>query len=193
MKVFPVFFLVLIVTITACHSPIQKDAKADTLADTAKFYPLRIFFKEQIEYVDLRNFLIYRITEKDGKKDSATITKEQFALLAATFFTKDISDPQVKVLYKESAFHDLSTGSITLNYKPSDNKAIVQNIDILLDEQTNLVKRVFIRAQFQKGDTMFTEQYNWKANKSFQINRSITSRNGYASTELNYINWNDKP
>jgi hypothetical protein len=193
MKMFPVFFLLLIVTIAACHSPAQKDAKTGTLADTAKFYPLRNFFKEQIQYVDLRNFPIYRITEKDGKKDSADITKEQFASLAASFFSKDISDPKVKALYKESAFHDLSTGSITLNYKPSDSKASVQNIDILLDEQTNLVKRVFIRVLYLKADTTFTEQYNWKANKSFQINRFITATKGYTSTELNYINWNDKP
>lgn len=193
MKLFPVFFLLLIVPLTACHSPGQKDAKTDILADTAKFYPLRIFFKEQIQYVDLRNFPIYRVTEKDGKKDSSAITKDQFVALAETFFDKDISEPRVKALYKESAFHDLSTGSITLNYKPSDNKAPVQNVDILLDEQTNLVKRVFIRVLYLKGDTTFIEQYNWKANKSFQVNRSITTANGYTSTELNYINWNDKP
>ena len=193
MKLFPVFFLLLIVPLTACHSPGQKDAKTDILADTAKFYPLRIFFKEQIQYVDLRNFPIYRVTEKDGKKDSSAITKDQFVALAETFFDKDISEPRVKALYKESAFHDLSTGSITLNYKPSDNKAPVQNVDILLDEQTNLVKRVFIRVLYLKGDTTFIEQYNWKANKSFQVTRSITTANGYTSTELNYINWNDKP
>ena len=193
MKLFPVFFLLLIVPLTACHSPGQKDAKTDILADTAKFYPLRIFFKEQIQYVDLRNFPIYRVTEKDGKKDSSAITKDQFVSLAETFFDKDISEPRVKALYKESAFHDLSTGSITLNYKPSDNKAPVQNVDILLDEQTNLVKRVFIRVLYLKGDTTFIEQYNWKANKSFQVTRSITTANGYTSTELNYINWNDKP
>lgn len=193
MKLFPVFFLLLIVPLTACHSPGQKDAKTDILADTAKFYPLRIFFKEQIQYVDLRNFPIYRVTEKDGKKDSSAITKDQFVALAETFFDKDISEPRVKALYKESAFHDLSTGSITLNYKPSDNKAPVQNVDILLDEQTNLVKRVFIRVLYLRGDTTFIEQYNWKANKSFQVNRSITTAKGYTSTELNYINWNDKP
>ena len=193
MKLFPIFFLLLIVPLTACHSPGQKDAKTDILADTAKFYPLRIFFKEQIQYVDLRNFPIYRVTEKDGKKDSSAITKDQFVALAETFFDKDISEPRVKALYKESAFHDLSTGSITLNYKPSDNKAPVQNVDILLDEQTNLVKRVFIRVLYLRGDTTFIEQYNWKANKSFQVNRSITTAKGYTSTELNYINWNDKP
>lgn len=192
MKILPVFFLLLL-AIAGCHSSQPKNSVADPATDTSKFYPLRNFIKEQIQYVDLRNFPIYRITEKDGKKDSASLTKEQFIAMAETFLDKDISEPTVKALYKESAFNDLSTGSITLNYKPTDNNAPVQNIDILLDEQTNLVKRVFIRVLQRKGDTTFSEQYNWKANKSFQINRTMTTSGGFTSTELNYINWNDKP
>ncbi|MCA6451333.1 MAG: hypothetical protein IM584_02490 [Chitinophagaceae bacterium] len=184
----------LFILITGCRSKKPASAKnAAQVSDTAKFYPLHQFFTEQIQYVDLRNFPIYQIREKDGKKDSLPISKEQFIGLAQVFLAHSLTDPKVKSLYKESVFQDLSTGSVTLNYSPADANAEVQNIDILLEESTNLVKRVFIRCLHTKGDTTIAEQCNWKANKSFQINRTITTGNGYSVTELNYINWNDKP
>lgn len=184
----------LLLLITGCNS--KKPAPGKNVAqasDTAKFYPLHQFFTDQVQYVDLRNFPIYQIREKDGKRDSLPLSKEQFISLSQVFLAHSLTDPKVKILYKESVFQDLSTGSVTLNYMPADANAEVQNIDILLEESTNLVKRVFIRCLHTKGDTTIAEQCNWKANKSFQISRNITTGNGYSATELNYINWNDKP
>lgn len=163
------------------------------VADTAKFYPLTGFFKTQIEYVDLRNFPLYLIRTIDGKKDSTTINKDTFISLATVFLNRAISEQKVKALYKETVFHDLSTGSYTLNYSTVDPSVEVRSIDILLDEETNYVKRVFIKSIYLRGDTSIEEQCNWKAFKSFQINRSLQTNTGYASTELNYINWNDTP
>jgi len=193
MKILAPFIFFSLLIISACNTQKPKTQPAAPIEDTAKFYPLYSFFKKQIEYVDLRNFPIYRVTIKDGKKDSAAITKDAFIAMAGIFYTRDISDPKIKALYKETVYHDLSTGSITLNYSPTDSKADVQNIDVLLDEETNIVKRVFIRSVYTKGDTTVSEQCNWKADKSFQVNKTFTTKNGYTSTELNYVNWNDKP
>jgi hypothetical protein len=193
MKLLSAILGIYIMILVACQSKPANKQPAAQPSDTSKFYPLRTFFKEQIQYVDLRGFTIYRITEKDGKKDSAGISKEAFIALAGVFLERDISDPSIKALYKESVFHDLSTESITLNYTPVNSDAQVRNIDILLDEQTNMVKRVFIRSVYTKGDTTISEQCNWKTNKSFQVNRSLSAKKGYTSTELNFVNWNDTP
>jgi hypothetical protein len=67
----------------------------------------------------------------------------------------------------------------------------IQNIDILLDENTSIVKRVFVRTEINHNDTSIIEQCNWKADKSFQINRVSKTPSGYVSNEFNYINWND--
>lgn len=179
--------------VLACRnsSPPPADQKT-AAADTAKFYPLDQFFKQQIEYVDLHNFPVYRITTRNGKQDSAAISTEEFKKYASTFLKYDLSDPAVKAGYRETVFQDLSTGSLTLNYAPA-GVATVRNIDVLLDEESHIVKRVFIRAQYAAGDTTVTEQCSWKADKSMQINRSLTGPGGGTRTELNYINWNDKP
>lgn len=185
------FFLPVI----ACHTnqPANKPDNILPIADTARFYPLSDFFKEQIRYVDLHDFPIYRITVTNGRKDSSAITKDIFSAIAAGFLRRDISEPDQKILYKESVFEDLSTASVTFNYSTAAPGALVQNIDILLNEQTKMVKRVFIRSSYKLGDTTVQEQYNWKANKSFQISQTMSTANGYQSTVFNFVNWNDRP
>jgi len=192
MKFLPVLFFVFIVLASSCNShPREIQPAIKKAEDTAAFYPLTDFLKEQIQYVDLRNFPLYKVTVKNGKKDSASITKDQFIEWAGIFLIRETSFSKAKASYKESVFNDLSTGSVTLNYQSIDSKTEVQNIDVLLDEQTQIVKRVFIRSGYTRGDTTIAEQCNWKAGKSFQVNRTFTAKNGYHLTERNYINWNE--
>jgi hypothetical protein len=193
MKPLALFFFIVALIITSCNNPAPKTQPTVKPADTATFYPLKDFLREQIQYVDLRNFPLYKITIKDGKKDSAAIAKDQFIALAGIFQNREISFSKDKILFKETVFNDQSTGSNTLNYQSTDPKTEVQSIDVLLDEQTSIVKRVFIRSEYMKGDTAIKEQCNWKANKSFQVNRIFTTKSGYTSEERNFINWNDRP
>ena len=193
MKIIYLLFSFVLFLVCGCTTRKPEKITATFLSDTSKFFPLPSFFKEQIQYVELRSFPLYKITMKDGIRDSSSLSFNQFKMLTGFFTSRDLSVPEIKILYKESVFQDLSTGSITFNYQPTNKGAELQNIDVLLNEATNQVKRVFIRAVYSKGDTTITEQCNWKANKSFQINRSITTISGYTSTELNYINWNEKP
>lgn len=193
MKIVSVVLVPVLFAVMSCQPASPPPAKGKvTVGDTAKFYPLTVFFTKQVEYVDLRNFLLYRVTVKDGRKDSSAINKDQFKILSRVFFDRSLSAPAVKALYKESVFQDLSTKSYTLNYSPVNGNPEVRNIDILLDEQTNFVKRVFIRSSYAHGDTLIDEQCNWKTDKSFQVNRFLQTKKGYRSTELNFINWNDR-
>lgn len=193
MKQVSVVLVIIIAFAAACQSKPAKTGSAVSGTDTGKFYPIGNFIKEQIRYVDLRNFTIYKITTINGKRDSAALTKDQFIQWANLFLDKDISLPKTASQYKESVFNDLSTGSVTLNYTPINREATIQNIDVLLAAETNLVKRIFIKTVFDRGDTTVTELFSWKTDKSFQVNRSFTTKNGYNATELNYINWNEKP
>jgi hypothetical protein len=186
----------VLLLVMACGSDKQKKGvseKNKVLSDTAKFYPLADYFKDQIRYVDLRNFPIYQIQTLDGKKDSTGISKETFARLAQLFLQRSLSEPGIKIRYTETVFEDLSTSSITLHYSPISDTETVKQIDVLLDNETRSVKRIFIRSTYQKGDTLINEQCNWKSNKSFQINRSISYGKGIRKNELNFINWNDRP
>lgn len=160
-------------------------------SDSTKYFSLSGFFQQQIVDVDLRAYQIYLIKELNGKRDSMAIDKEVFKNYAALFLQKDISSPEMHNRFSESIFHDLSTKSYTLNYRAKSVNEPIQNIDILLDENTSIVKRVFVRTEINHNDTSIIEQCNWKADKSFQINRVSKTPSGYVSNEFNYINWND--
>lgn len=162
-----------------------------TYADSTKYFALNGFFNQQIVDVDLRAYPIYLIKEINGKRDSIGIDKEIFKSYASLFLQKDISAPEMHDRFTETIFHDLSTKSYTINYRPKSPTEAIQNIDILLDENTNIVKRIFIRTETNHKDTSIIEQCNWKADKSFQINRVSKTATGYTNNEFNYINWND--
>lgn len=168
------------------NKPANSSAKA--VSDSSKFYPLSEFIQEQMAYVDLRNFEIYQKHQTATKTDSSMISKEQFKQLAASFLTFDISKPDKKITYTETVFHDLSTASYTLNYKTSQTTDLVKNMDILLDEQTKMVKRVFIVSELQKADSSIMEHHSWTANKQFQITRTVETASG-RSNETTTVYW----
>lgn len=185
-----VLFFALSFLLLSCSS--KKPVKAEKVgADSTKYFALAGFIQQQIVDVDLRAYQIYLIKELNGKRDSMMIDKETFKSYAALFLQKDISAPEMHNRFTESIFHDLSTKSYTLNYRAKSVDEPIQNIDILLDENTSIVKRIFVRTETNHQDTTIVEQCNWKADKSFQINRVSKTPSGYVSNEFNYINWND--
>ena len=191
MKLLILFCLSACLVLVSCKNGEQK-ARNTAGIDTTKFYPMNDFIKSQIEFVDLRSFYIYQKNDLNGVKDSIALTKESFKKIAAIFLEKDISSADKKQHYTETVFHDLSTKSYTLNYRAKDIAEAIQNIDVLLDENTNQVKRIFIRSEFQHNDTSVVEQCNWKADKSFQINRFSKTPAGFKLNEFTYVNWNDQ-
>ena len=49
----------------------------------------------------------------------------------------------------------------------------VQNVDVLLEEDGETVKRIFIKKFFNYNDSSAIEQLSWKPNESFQIIRLV--------------------
>ena len=183
-------FALFVFIAVSCHTANDPRNKI-ALPDTASFYPIAAFFKQQIQFVDLRNYPMYKVTVKDGKKDSAALSGEAFLQWADIFVQSAFAEPKQKIRYKETVFEDLSTASYTLNYTATDPDSKLRSMDILLNQETKNVKRVFIKNSYTKGDTTIEEQGSWKADKSFRLNRVKQAPGGYHSTELNYINWNE--
>ncbi|MDP1841878.1 MAG: hypothetical protein Q8K64_00565 [Sediminibacterium sp.] len=185
--------------IFACGNSTQKKINSNIpVADTAKFYPIDQFIQEQIRYVDLRNFIITKTnTNKTSsnnaganKTDSSklVISKEAFISEASIILNEAIAWSKQKHLYKETVFQDLSTASYTINYTALDAATPIQRVDILLSEETNILKRLFIRKNEQIKDTVITHQYSWVADQSFQISSSAVAPN-YNKTTANFVNW----
>lgn len=189
------FFLLfsIIVSFTQCKGKKNNDAVNTPVTDTTTFFPVNDFIKEDIKDVQQNPYHIYKITNhKPGKRDSVTISVDDFILLADSFLKKDITTPQLKSLFKESVFHDLTTKSITLSYATTDSISDIKNVTVLLDDKNNKPKRFFIRSYYNKGDYFLNEQLNWKVGKSFQIIKSTYEKTGNEAEEEITVIWNDK-
>jgi hypothetical protein len=191
MKIIALLAILLALFCFSCGTGNNSKQTKLTNSDTGSFYPVADFFRQQIEYVDLRDFPMYRVRVIDGKKDSAAFSKDEFISLAGSATQKLFTEPGGKGAYKENVFEDLSTDSYTLSYTTTDPSLELRSIDVLLSPETRAVKRVFIKRIYSYGDTAIDEQLNWKADKSFQLIRKKQAANGYHSAETNYINWND--
>ncbi len=157
--------------------------------DSTKFYPTRSFFENQLNLIPAMKKNITAFFTVDGKLDSIQLDPENFAQLMHEFLSKDITAPDTKKHYRETIFQDASTGSYTLSYTAVDTTVPVKGLDVLLNEQTNQVQRIFIRSLYHKGDTTIMEQHNWNTAKGFQISQSKTNSKGYTSTKNTEVRW----
>jgi hypothetical protein len=89
-------------------------------------------------------------------------------------------------------FHDQTTKSFTLNYSTTNKDLEVQNIDVLLEEDGETVKRIFIRKFRSNNDSSSIEQLSWKPNTSFQISRMVRETNDKENNYKTTVVWNDK-
>lgn len=192
MRLLTLICLLLALIVAGCGSGTGHHVAPPAPADTSRYYSLESFYRAQIEYVDLRNFPIYRIHTVDNKKDSATMTKDEFVAFANGLFYSQTFRPADKRRYRESVFEDESTDSYTLSYAALDTGLTVRSVDILLNRQNNAVKRVFVKSLYRpSADTLVEQVFSLKTDKSMQLNKTITAQ-GYHRTELENINWNDR-
>jgi hypothetical protein len=161
-------------------------------ADTTKFFQLTEYLKSQINEVNKTPFFIYKIDIVNGKKDSTAINTDVFNQLSKQFLTPDINDKNLKPHYTENIFEDQTTKGFTISYTAKDKQLEIQNVDILLSEDGQTVKRIFIRKFLNYPDSSAIEQLSWKPGESFQIIRSVQKPGNSEESRQTAVVWNPK-
>ena len=173
----------------ACGESTETQNQLQPSPDSTKFYPTASFFENQMVIIPTMKKNILVVHTKDGKKDSTLLSTPALNELIKEFIAKDITTDATKKHYRETVFQDAATNSYTLSYAAVDTSVSVKGMEILLDEQTNQVKRIFIRSVYRRGNTSIMEQHNWNTAKGFQIIRSFTNVQGRPSNELTEVQW----
>lgn len=180
----------IIITATlSCKSNKSEEITYDN--DSITFYPLRDFLQAQINDVSKTPYFIYQLTTRQQQRDSSVITSQQFAAITGIFTRYVIDSPSIKKYYKEDAFNDASTNSITISYTTRNKTLPVQQIDILLDPATQKVKRAFLRIVENKQDTTFNYRLGWKTDNSCSIATTIQPAKGNELSSQSTVVWND--
>lgn len=129
--------------------------------DTTHFFQVTQYIQSQIAEVNKTPYFIYKIDITDGKKDSTAINTSVFNRISAQFLKPDINDKDLKKYYTESIFYDQTTKSFTISYTTNDKQLEIQNIEVLLQEDGQTVKRLFIRKFLNYTDSSAIEQLSW--------------------------------
>jgi hypothetical protein len=187
--------LMLLVAATAlfasCKNNKTATIKDAASADTTKGFPIIELLKNDIDETQKVPYYIYKITTHPNDKkyrDSVAVSPQEFAKLIAPIRNIVLEKEQ----YKEDAFHDLSTASISIMTKALNSNAEVVSITTLLNDETNKLKSIFIVMKQNLGDTTVHTNYFWKAGKSLSIGKETSLKNGTKKAETQFINWNDK-
>ena len=178
MKPFILVYILWVMMAAACSDTKEKITTIVS-ADTTSYYSIASYINSQLKYFDSVGATYNVVTIEGTQKDSITAQLAAIRPMIQSFLDADISDSIQKKNYQESVFRDAGTASLNINYTPMDTSTSIKNIDILMDEQTSLVKRIFIRKQQLTSDTTNTEQLSWKTNEGFTISVSKKSNNGF--------------
>ncbi len=163
----------------ACSNSKEDTKNLVATTDTTSFYPLASYIKDQVKYFDSTGVKFSVVTTEGAIKDSITSQLAAIMPMIQSFMEADISDSVQKKNYKESVFRDAGTASLNINYTPINTSVPIRNIDILMDDQTSIIKRLFIRKQFRTKDTTSTEQLSWKTNEGFTTSISKEASDGF--------------
>lgn len=178
-------FIACIVCVIACACNNNKVSTntGNLSSDTTNFYPIASYIQSQLNYFDSMRVGYSVVTTEGAQKDSVTTQLAIVMPIIQAFIDADISDSLQKRNYKESVFLDAETASFNINYTPVNRDVTVRNIDILMDEQTSAIKRLFVRKQYLNKDTTYTEQLSWKTNEGFTKSIGKVTNNGYSANK----------
>lgn len=160
--------------------------------DTTKFFQVSQYIRSEVAEVNKTPYYIYKITITDGKKDSSAVNTAVFNQISAQFLAPDINDSKLKKHYTENIFHDQTTKSFTMSYTAADKELEIQNVEVLLQEDGETVKRIFMRKFFTYPDSSAIEQLSWKPGQSFQINRLVQKPGNKEKVYQTDVVWNEK-
>jgi hypothetical protein len=161
-----------LILLTSCNNTTEQHTSHTTVQATKQHFDLKGFFESELYQIDKEAYFIYQKTLQQQQTDSIALSMADCTAKAAPFLALNVSDNKA---FLESTFNDNTTQSITLTYKPTAPNNPIQSVDILVDEASGKVKRVFAKL-LQSNNNVITEQtFSWKAGKSFSIITSINN------------------
>lgn len=188
-KTIAILVLFALLYLSCKRNPNKAGSEANK-TDTTTFFHVNQFIQSQIKEVNSTPFFIYKIDITNNKKDSVAINTAVFNEISQQFLKPDINDEKIKPYYKESIFEDQTTKSFTISYTTSNKELEVQNVEILLNEDGQTVKRIFLRKFYNYPDSSAIEQLSWKPGESFQVNRSVQTQGKPETVRQTVVVWN---
>jgi hypothetical protein len=165
-------FVTLVSALFACQS--SNNPPVNLAADTSHYYPVAAYLTDQISENDLKNLPRTIQHTINNKKLVHPLGRDSFLFFTQQFVDVSKQFSETKYRYQETFMHDLSTQSYTLSYRPvKPGTGDLDYMDVLLDENTKMVKRIDIRRSGFSKNLPINEHFSWRTDKGFLITREI--------------------
>lgn len=189
---FPILFLFVIITTTACKQKKKEEVK--------HFISVLSLIKKQVAHVDTSLYSIMKVVYKDSlHSDTTYIPREQFEEIAKEFLDiPDLSDEKVAARYKEDPVtHDEMLNRVIITYLPvNPEKEEVKRQEILatpVPGEDAKVNNIIIIREISNRDSFVQKKMLWQMDKSFQV---VTTRQLPGKPEIiitTRVSWNEDP
>lgn len=172
-------FVVILFAFSCSSKPEQKPGSEEIKTyDTSIFYydiPLAV--KNEIDEIKRTFAFTYSIITENGKRDSTVVDTTALMQLAAPFLQYNLNESKHRKYYKENRFQDGDTKSIVFTYETNHPDLPVKTATVLLDNETENLKRIDVMKAYVSKDTTFEERLSWTAGESFQVVQLINIAN----------------
>ena len=184
--------LVLLIVFAASCSSGKKSPEEDIRTyDTATlYYDIPLAIQNEIAEIKRTFAVPYVITKANNQRDSVSIDTTRLVQLAKPFLECNLNDGRYRKFYKEDLFEDGDTKSIVLNYSTNHPDLAVRSASVLLDNETQQLKRIDIIRSFAAKDSSTEERLSWTAGKNFQLIKIISAQGKELISQTNVF-WND--
>jgi hypothetical protein len=164
--------LIALALLTSCGGDVPKKEQTDK-----SFFPVNAQVLTELKALDTLPIAVFRYhEEKDGRKDTTIITKEQLRAATKDLLDADITGDKLRPRYTESVYMDQSVGSVTMSYAPNEKGLPVSKVDVYLDPENNRMKQVYVEASgpWAKDSTVFRKML-WAPGRYLQVTTLITA------------------
>lgn len=183
------FFFCAIIFLNACKNKKQfasvKESPAPpqtSISDTvSNFFPVTSYIKGEIYAIKTGSITPLRTVTVGNKTDTSWIKMNELDSAFSAFLTPVIDTANLKAIFSEKKFLDLTLNAFTFTYDPINERAdsfAFKHWDVYVDPETGSVKRVYL---VKKESNEIELQLTWQSGKWCKI---ITIKNMAGKTTI---------
>jgi hypothetical protein len=176
---------------TSRSKPREEPIAVKTYDTSTLYYDIPLAINNEIAEIKRTFAFTWRINIENGKRDSAAVDTTQLLQLAAPFLEYNLNELRYRKYYKEDLFEDGDTRSIVLTYSTNHPDFPLRTASVLLDNESQELKRIDIMKSSASKDSTVEERLAWTAGRGFQVIKIITA-GGRESISQTQVSWKNR-
>lgn len=158
-----ILFITALLFAVSCAQDETHDNK-DTI-----FYPIAGTINAELKELDSLPVGINKYITENEKTDTGLANRDELKAASLEMTRPDISDPTIKKYYKETVFYDKTSDHLTMSYSSNSAKTPVKKVEVLIRQETEKVRSIFVEKSFERNDTAFSQRMVWSPGRSMQV------------------------